>query len=407
MNNKKLRISVIIISLLLVGTNIVSIANAGVPTTSYSDVLFVQVGDDSIIEETTQIIMNNLNDRNERLLQELEKQEKEEYVEKLYGMIGTTSEINFGQLNIIGSRILDINVIQISVESLENGILESYKTQVLILIGHGSEEGLKVENDKILWDDVEKIITDNSAKYSIITSCFSERATKDLPNAIGFPNIIDGIVAANIVSAILFNMLEETTLMKNCLNNALKRYMYININPKSAQILYPIIDPPPDPPPDSPLPPPVPYFSDVELGFYIAEFVILILATLINVYIPASLPWAQKLFIQLMAFGAMEYIFLFAYYAAGYISEGAMLAALVEFFSLILSQIIAVYWSVDIWQQILMIITFGVGFLLTLLELIYSAGSIVALKYGLMAVAFVALGIACYFDIMDSDGIVG
>ncbi len=403
MNNKKLRISVIIISLLL-GTNIVSIANAGVPTTSYSDVLLVQVGDDSIIEETTQIIMNNLNDRNERLLQELEKQEKEEYVKKLYGMIGTTSEINFGQLNIIGSRILDINVIQISVESLENGILESYKTQVLILIGHGSEEGLKGENDKILWDDVEKIITDNSAKYSIIASCFSERATKDLPNAIGFPNIIDGIVAANIVSAILFKMLKETTLMKNCLNNALKRYMYININPKSTQILYVIID---DPPPPPPPPPPDPYFSDVELGFYVAEFVILILATLINVYIPASMPWAQKLFIQLMAFGAMEYIFLFAYYAAGYISEGAMLAALVEFFSLILSQIIAVYWAVDIWQQILMIITFGVGFLLTLLELIYSAGSTAALKYGLMAVAFVALGIACYFDIMDSDGIVG
>ena len=314
-------------------------------------------------------------------------------------MIGTTSEINFSQLNIIGSRILDINVIQISVENLENGILESYKAQVLIIIGHGNEEGLKGENDKILWDDVEKIITDNSAKYSIIASCFSERATKDLPNAIGFPNIIDGIVAANIVSAILFKMLEETTLMKNCLDNALKRYMYININPKSAQILYPIIE--------NPDPPPGPYFSGVELGFYVAEFVILILATLINVYIPASLPWAQKLFIQLMAFGAMEYIFLFAYYAAGYISEGAMLTALAEFFSQILSSIIAVYWAVDIWQQILMIITFGAGFLLTLLELIYSAGSIVALKYGLMAVAFVALGIACYFDIMDSDGIVG
>jgi len=43
--------------------------------------------------------------------------------------IGTTSEINFGQLNIIGPRILDINMIQISVESLENGILESYKTK--------------------------------------------------------------------------------------------------------------------------------------------------------------------------------------------------------------------------------------------------------------------------------------
>lgn len=108
-----------------------------------------------------------------------------------------------------------------------------------------------------------------------------------------------------------------------------------------------------------------------------------------------------------MTVGAMEFIFLFAYYAGGYISEGAMLPALADFFSLLLSQIISIYWSVDIWQQISMIITFGVGFLLTLLELIYSVGTITALKYGLMAVAFVTLGIACYFDIMDPDGIVG
>lgn len=285
MYNKKLRISVIIIiSLLLVGTNIVSIANASVPTTSYSDVLLVQLGDDSIIEETTQIIMDNLNDRNDYLLQELEKQEEEEYVEKLYGMVGTTSEINFGQLNIIGPRILDINKIQISVESLENGILESYKTQVLIIIGHGSEEGLIGKNDKILWDDVKKIITDNSAKYSIIASCFSERATKDLPNAIGFPNIIDGIVSANIVSAILFKMLEETTLMKNCLNNALKRYMYITINPKFAQILE--LD---DGDGGGSSPPPSgPYFSSVEIGFYVFQFVILFLLTILNIAISSD-----------------------------------------------------------------------------------------------------------------------
>ena len=87
------------------------------------------------------------------------------------------------------------------------------------------------------------------------------------------------------------------------------------------------------------------------------------------------------------------------------INEGAMLTALVEFLSQELSEIIAVYWGVDIFQQISMLIIFGAGFLLTLIELIYSAGAIVAAKYGLMAVAFVSLGLACYCDVMDSDGI--
>ena len=72
------------------------------------------------------------------------------------------------------------------------------------------------------------------------------------------------------------------------------------------------------------------------MGFYFAEFVILILLTLINVYIPSSMSWAQKLFIQLMA-----------------------------------------------------------------------AGAIVAAKYGLMAIPIISLSLALYFDMMDSEGLVG
>ncbi len=54
-----------------------------------------------------------------------------------------------------------------------------------------------------------------------------------------------------------------------------------------------------------------------------------------------------------------------------------------------------------------MIILFGVGLTLTLIELLYTAGTIVAVKYSIMAVSFIALGLACSFDILDSDGIVG
>jgi len=39
-----------------------------------------------------------------------------------------------------------------------------------------------------------------------------------------------------------------------------------------------------------------------------------------------------------------------------------------------------------------------------LVQIIYSLGSLVALKVSLMAVA---LGLFCYFDYLDSDGIVG
>ena len=54
-----------------------------------------------------------------------------------------------------------------------------------------------------------------------------------------------------------------------------------------------------------------------------------------------------------------------------------------------------------------MLIILGSGFLLRSIQLIYSAGTIIALKYSIMAVSFIALGLACSFDILDSDGIVG
>jgi len=386
MNNKKIRIFTIAIIFLLMTTSIVSIVKAFVPTTYYSDVLLVQIGDDPIIEETTQIIIDNLNDRNEHLLEEPEKRKDRVCIQNIYGMFCTISEIKISQPNIYESRILDINVIQISVESLKKDILENYETQVLIIVGHGSEEGLKDEKDKMLWDDVGKIITNNSAKYSIIASCFSERGTKDLPNALGFPNIIDGIVAANIVSAILFKMLGETTLMKNCLNNALKRCLYININPNSAQILY---------------------FSDIELGFYVVQFVVLILLTMLNVVIPIDTHWAQRLFYQLITYGAADIIFIFAYFAQGWIEFGVMISNLTQFFSQILNELLNIFWSESLLEQSSMLLVFGAGLVLTIIQSIASAGTLVAAKYGLMAIAFVSLGLSCYFDIIDADSIVG
>ncbi len=386
MKNKKIRIFAIAIIFLLMTTSIVSIVNAFVPTTYYSDVLLVQIGEDPTIEETTQIIIDNLNDRNERLLEEPEKRKDRVCIQNIYGMFVTISEIKISQPNIYESRILDINVIQISVESLKKDILENYETQVLIIVGHGSEEGLKDEKDEMLWDDVGKIITNNSAKYSIIASCFSERGTKDLPNALGFPNIIDGIVAANIVSAILFKMLGETTLMENSLYDAFERCLYININPNSAQILY---------------------FSDVEIGYYIVTFTILILVTMINAVIPADASWAIRLFGALSVYGAANYLMNFALFAAGMITMEAMLSSLVGFFNVTLGAIISTYWASDPWEQICMIAVFGVGLVLTIAQCIVSAGAIVTAKYALMALAFISLGLSCYFDIMDSDGIVG
>ncbi|KKM61485.1 hypothetical protein LCGC14_1531260 [marine sediment metagenome] len=97
--------------------------------------------------------------------------------------------------------------------------------------------------------------------------------------------------------------------MKKSLNNALQRYMDIIINPKSAQILGIIIDPPP--------PPSGPYFSSIEQGYYVVQFVILFLLTILNIALSPSWNWAGILFGYATTYGAGEYLLLFAYNTQG------------------------------------------------------------------------------------------
>ena len=89
------------------------------------------------------------------------------------------------------------------------------------------------------------------------------------------------------------------------------------------------------------------------------------------------------------------------------ITEAAMLSSLVGFFNVMISALISTFLAADPLELICMGAVFGVGFALIIIQLIASSGTIVAVKYFLMALAFISLGLACYFDINDSDGIVG
>ena len=87
-----------------------------------------------------------------------------------------------------------------------------------------------------------------------------------------------------------------------------------------------------------------------------------------------------------------------------------MLGAVVGFFSAVLSAIIATlnYLFVhDLVGFIIMLAVFAVGSILTIFEWASSAGSMVALKIGIILVNIFALSFQMYNDIMDSDGIVG
>ena len=154
-------------------------------------------------------------------------------------------------------------------------------------------------------------------------------------------------------------------------------------------------------------PPPVPYLSETEFVFYLVAFIILILVSMINALVPEDASWAFKLFSIIATYGAANFFMTFALFATGAMTEAAMLSSLVGFFCVILGAIIDTFWASSDFERTCMFIVFGAGFILTFIEIFASGGIFVAAKYCLMAVAFIALGLAYYFDWLDSDGIVG
>ena len=102
-----------------------------------------------------------------------------------------------------------------------------------------------------------------------------------------------------------------------------------------------------------------------------------------------------------------KFLFLFAYNTQGWVTEEAMLGAAVGFFSAVLSALIATLSAVNLVDFFCMLAVFGVGAALSIVQLLSSVGSIVALKIGIIVLNIFALSYHMYNDIMDSDDIVG
>lgn len=128
---------------------------------------------------------------------------------------------------------------------------------------------------------------------------------------------------------------------------------------------------------------------------------------MINVVISPHWSWAKTLLSFVITHGLLNYFLIFAYVTQSWIKEEAMLSGLVGFFNVVIGAKIDTFWALNSLEQICMSIVFEAGFLLMLAQFLASSGTIVYLKYGRMAVAFNSLSLACYFDKMDSDGIVG
>ncbi|MHA1919948.1 MAG: hypothetical protein ACTSWX_09405 [Promethearchaeota archaeon] len=135
------------------------------------------------------------------------------------------------------NHILTINRIQVSLSELEEGILEKYKTAVLIIVGHGTQDGLSDKKNIMPWEVVQEVIEDKKAELTFIASCFGAKATHDVNNAYGFVGEVDFQVASYVALSILFDAMGESSLSKVYYNLAISRFFLLAFNPEYGKYL--------------------------------------------------------------------------------------------------------------------------------------------------------------------------
>jgi len=399
MEKKKTHKVVLLIAVcfIMLGSSVYIANSFVIPVTS--DILVLQVGDDDDLDETSELIVKNLERRNKLIAQEEEHEEQQKFNQ--LDLLYSTSNIDVGKLTWTANRpiLLDIDVLEVSVKDLENGILDKYQTKVLIIVGHGTPEGLEDKNNNMNWDKVEDLLNKNSASFSILASCYSASIIKNVPNAFGFPNIIDGIIAAHITSALILKMLDEVSLANELMDLALNRFIELQINP---ELLMPLrfINPAPPSPPAPPAPPKGLDF--VEAFYWISTIITTICAVLLSFWLPQKL--VASIAIKFLIWGWEEIVMGCVWLAMGQINIWQFVGKCFKFVLAFMPALIdAINYQLarNFWYGLYLWITFGISMSTFIASLYVTGSAMIWVKIIAAAVSFIRIGVGIYQDILD------
>ncbi|MHA1585506.1 MAG: hypothetical protein ACTSXK_17480 [Promethearchaeota archaeon] len=198
------------------------------------DILIVQVGDDSIIDETGNIIANSIADRNKGKLVQYAND-----IKSLSNQTEFSTQYQHMNLNQIARKnfLLHTTRINVSISDLNNNVLTDYKEKILIIVAHGSQSGLSDEKQLMKWISVRNLILNQSSALTILDSCYGKNATYGIQNAIGFSNEIDNRVAAYFTLSVIFKATGEQQISQTYYYQAIQRYVITAQITEKAQFL--------------------------------------------------------------------------------------------------------------------------------------------------------------------------
>jgi hypothetical protein len=202
---KILRMLAITIIIIVVSSN-VSIWSLTIEDTSkvpsYEDVLILQVGNSPEVVSASRILDDNLISYNEGFNNsQLNSPELTiSDITSLYS-IQVTSSIS----HIEPPSLLKIKNTITDIDHLDSVLIRNRAT-VLIIIGHGTPEGLVDEADTISWAQLASDVKRTDCKIPAILSCYSSKIQEFLPSAVGMDGEVDSTLGAIALSALVVSV---------------------------------------------------------------------------------------------------------------------------------------------------------------------------------------------------------
>ena len=324
---------------------------------TYSDVMIVQVGGDNVLSEAGDIMVDSFSNRNE----DYELMYKNAVNNMQIDLPSTTisSKVNLDQLA-RKNHLLSTNYLETTISELENGILNEYSFTILIVIGHGNPTGLIDGNNQMIWEDVNSLVNEENAYFSILASCYSNQAAIRNERVYGFSGEIDYQLAAFTSLALIYRGMGETTQYQQAFAQLFDRGMALFENPELTEALALVIgDPIGGTPPPPPPPPPTPYMSTEEYLWAAAGVVCIILtATTLLSFSGATMYEAVTSFLAVKGFLAIKNIVDGTRnYKNGVISLANWCGLLAVFLLKMFTYVIAV---VAIWQGAIIMAELGI-----------------------------------------------
>ena len=283
---------------------------------------------------------------------------------------------------------------------------------VAIWVSHGSEEGVMINGELTQWDVLEDPIKGTLNK-DIVLTCYSsailEQTDLSISNVLTFGGEVDAVIGSLVVS---YAISQNDAIIPKLIS----RMNEISTTPSCVEPLRFLLDPGGGGGSGGGVvTPPTPnyvlhHLSIIELRYHLVSLFLLIALVLVNLYIPADLPFVQKMAIEFGIAAWLTVTVTLKFLAEGSITLEAAIGDIIGWFVDALDIFYAYFMAADTWEKVVIGVALFLAMFALAIELAgdaASGGAVTTAKFIAATASFMVLAVSFINDYEDLDTIAG